>query len=201
MQLISSNDQKNHLSNDDSLTEIKNYLKINEHLLQTIEITIKNNFSAEKVFNQLDKNLPSYTLGKGRDLLIKNITRLAKSFYELTKSKHVQLQLETIRTDMCRLFHIDNLRQRLLCTYLGPGTEWLDQSNVNWNGLGKGCNKKIVKDTKNVNQTKSGELIMLYGLKHESNLPVVHRSPEIEKDKLTRVLLKIDECAQEEEDV
>ena len=82
---------------------------------------------------------------------------------------------------MCRLFHIDNLRQRLLCTYLGPGTEWLDQSNVNWDGLGKGCNKKIVKDLKIVNQTKSGELIMLYGLKHELNLPIVHRSPEIEK--------------------
>ena len=81
------------------------------------------------------------------------------------------------------------------------GTEWLDQSNVNWDGLGKGCNKKIVKDLKIVNQTKSGELIMLYGLKHEINLPVVHRSPEIEKDNLARVLLKIDECAQEEEDV
>ena len=201
MQLIGSNIQKNRLPYDDSLTEIKNYLKINEHLLQTIEITIKNNFSAEKVFNQLDKKLPSDTFEKGKSLLIKNIIRLSKSFYELTKSKHIQLQLEIIRTDMCRLFHIDNLRQRLLCTYLGPGTEWLDQSNVNWNGLGKGCNKKIVKDSKNINQTKSGELILLYGLKHELNLPIVHRSPEIEKENLTRVLLKIDECAQEEKDV
>ena len=125
MQLIGSNNQKNHLSNDDSLTEIKNYLQINEHLLQTIEIRIKNDFSSEKIFNQLDKNLPSDTLRRGKDLLIKNITRLAKSFYELTKSNHIELQLEIIRTDMCRLFHIDNLRQRLLCTYLGPGKSGL----------------------------------------------------------------------------
>ena len=44
MQLIGSNDQKNRLPNDDSLAEIRNYLIINEHLLQTIEITIKTTF-------------------------------------------------------------------------------------------------------------------------------------------------------------
>ena len=102
---------------------------------------------------------------------------------------------------MCRLFHIDNLRQRLLCTYLGPGTEWLDHSNVIWDGIGNGCNKKIVKEPDKVNQTQLGEPIILHGLKHETNLPLVHRSPEIENKNLTRVLLKIDECAQDKENV
>mgnify|MGYP001279277976 CR=1 FL=1 len=32
---------------------------------------------------------------------------------------------------MCRLFHEDNNHQRLLCTYLGSGTEWIEDSFVN----------------------------------------------------------------------
>jgi hypothetical protein len=37
----------------------------------------------------------------------------------------VRLRLECIADDACRRFHADNVALRLLCTYLGPGTEWL----------------------------------------------------------------------------
>ncbi len=37
----------------------------------------------------------------------------------------VRLRLECVVDDACRRFHADNVALRLLCTYLGPGTEWL----------------------------------------------------------------------------
>ena len=51
------------------------------------------------------------------------------------------------------------MRQRLLCTYLGPGTEWLDHSNVKREGLRKGNNDNIVKDYSKVNKSKPFELL------------------------------------------
>ena len=95
---------------------------------------------------------------------------------------------------MCRFFHEDFYRQRLLCTYLGPGTEWLDHSNVNRKALGKGCNANIVKDLNLVNRSKEFDVLLLKGATYEGDeQSVIHRSPPIEKEGTTGVLLKIDE--------
>ena len=106
----------------------------------------------------------------------------------------MRFQVEIVRTNKCRLFHQDNNIQRLLCTYMGPGTEWLNHSNVNRKALGKGCNGNIVKDFNLINKSKNFEVLLLRGKKYKNGeLGVVHRSPPVEKDAKTRVLLKIDE--------
>ena len=106
----------------------------------------------------------------------------------------MNIRIEVVHTNKCRLFHEDYYRQRLLCTYIGPGTEWLDHSNVNREALGKGCNEKIVKDFSKINKAEEFEVLLLKGAKFgEDSISVVHRSPAIEKEKKTRVLLKIDE--------
>ena len=76
---------------------------------------------------------------------------------------NIKLQLEIVTTDMCRLFHADYYRQRLLCTYLGPGTEWLDHSNVNRHALGKGRNNNIVKDETAINRANTFDVLILKG--------------------------------------
>lgn len=48
----------------------------------------------------------------------------------LPAPRPVTLRLETLTQDGCRRFHVDRTRLRLLCTYRGPGTEWLARRQV-----------------------------------------------------------------------
>ena len=38
--------------------------------------------------------------------------------------------LEVVRTDSCRKFHADYVTARLITTYLGEGTQWLDEADA-----------------------------------------------------------------------
>jgi Protein of unknown function (DUF1826) len=58
--------------------------------------------------------------------LYADIRRLADRFVALAASPVVRLRLEHVVDDSCRKFHVDAVGLRLLCTYAGPGTEWVD---------------------------------------------------------------------------
>ena len=176
-----------------------------EYLLDTLdqqdslEYFFKDTYKKEEVKEILESALPPSSHTEGRKHFINDMIDLGESFFHATKSKHIRLQLEVFDTDMCRLFHEDKIRQRLLCTYLGPGTEWLDHSNVLRDGLRKGCNDNIVIDYQKVNKAQPFQVILLKGsLYGHDELGVVHRSPPIEKDRLTRVLFKVDEWTKKE---
>ena len=174
--------------------EIIDYLK--ETLLEQkhLDYRVEGNFIESELFQTLNIDLPLASNNEGREFLIKDITALARIFFGLKKGKTARLQLEIVKTDMCRLFHVDNIRQRLLCTYLGPGTEWLDDSNLNRDGIGRGCNSRIVKDFEKINRAEAFEVLLLKGVMYEGRqFAHAHRSPPIEKKAITRVLLKIDE--------
>lgn len=180
------------LKNREEIPGVLRYLNNSMGQMRSLEYFIDDIFDADELFDVLEEDLPS---GNCKEYFIKDIVHLCEFFFELTKSKKIRIQVEVVRTDMCRLFHIDNIRQRLLCTYMGPGTEWLDNSNVNRDGLGKGCNKNIVKDFKQINKAKTFEVLLLRGIKYKNEKSaVVHRSPPVETDFQTRILLKIDEC-------
>jgi len=52
------------------------------------------------------------------------------------KTPHsVRLRIESPADDACRRFHVDRSRLRLLCTYRGPGTEWLAEDQVDRHAL------------------------------------------------------------------
>lgn len=46
------------------------------------------------------------------------------------------LRLEAVGTDACSKFHTDMVRIRLLCTYRGPGSEWVPDDHVRRTRLG-----------------------------------------------------------------
>ena len=184
------------LSTRKEVPEILEYLNDTFDRLKSLDYFINDMFDTEELFETLEKDLPNSSFNTHKGFFIKDILYLGESFFELTKSKKMRIQIEIVKTNMCPLFHVDHIRQRLLCTYMGPGTEWLDHSNVYRDGLGKGCNHKIVKDFKMVNKARTFETLILKGVMYAGkDLAVVHRSPPIEKDFKTRVLLKIDECS------
>jgi hypothetical protein len=57
-----------------------------------------------------------------------DIGLLARLFAILTGESAVRLRLEHVADDACRRHHVDSVRLRLLCTYAGAGTEWLDEA-------------------------------------------------------------------------
>lgn len=57
-------------------------------------------------------------------LLAGDIQLLVRRHAALTGEDRLRLRLEVIETDACRRFHADFVTLRLLCTYVGPGTQW-----------------------------------------------------------------------------
>lgn len=55
--------------------------------------------------------------------LTADIESLIARFARATNSSEIEVRLEAICDDACRLFHTDRMRARLVTTYLGPGTE------------------------------------------------------------------------------
>ncbi|MCB8882972.1 DUF1826 domain-containing protein [Acidisoma cellulosilytica] len=58
--------------------------------------------------------------------LYADFRRLATRFSTLAASPVVRMRLEHVTDDSCGKFHVDAVGLRLLCTYVGPGTEWVD---------------------------------------------------------------------------
>ena len=149
---------------------------------------------SDRLYNLLDQHLPDGPMAGQKKIFMDDILRLATLFQETTKSGEIKIQLEIVTTDKCSLFHADYYRQRLLCTYLGPGTHWLDHSNVDRSALGKGNNNSIVRDETAINRANTFDVLILKGQDFgEGELAVVHRSPPIMRHNKRRVLLKIDE--------
>lgn len=175
------------------ISEITEYLKSIICTLQPLKYDIEAVFDPEEAFEILDEDLPDSPIAGVKEIFINDIIRLASLFFRMTKKSTMKLQILPVNSNMCRLFHEDYYRQRLLCSYLGPGTEWLDHDNVNRAGLGKGINANIVKDSAKINRANTFDVILLKGARCESGLGVVHRSPPVENSGQIRVLLKIDE--------
>ena len=178
----------------DKFPEVTAYLQEAIHDLRSLRYIIDGEFDADEASDILAEDLPASSVDGQKDAFISDVVRLCSLFSSIKTSGKMKIQLEIVNTNMCRLFHEDHYRQRLLCTYMGPGTEWLDESNVNRAGLGKGSNAGIVKDFEQVNKAGAFDVLLLKGSKYGGSVRgVVHRSPPIEKEKKIRVLLKIDE--------
>lgn len=128
-------------------------------------------------------------------MIVLDVQNLLGLFKDVTKASQFRLFLATINTNMCRRFHMDANNLRLLCTYNGPGTLWLTEDNINRKALNTyEDNDSIVVDKTNINQVKTGSVIILKGSKYQqkSTKGAVHRSPTIEESGETRLLIRID---------
>ena len=181
------------LETRESMTDVTAYLEDVVDRLTILKYDIEDVFDADEAFEFLNADLPDGVDQNAKEVFIHDIIHWANVFFRQTLHAKMRLQLLPVRNNMCRLFHEDNYRQRLLCTYLGSATEWLNHDNVNRSKLGKGANELIVKDATQINRAKTFDVILLKGARCESGLGVVHRSPPLENNQHVRVLLKIDE--------
>jgi Protein of unknown function (DUF1826) len=125
------------------------------------------------------------------DWLVEDVTFLARLFQELTGASDLLVRLEAVDNDGCARFHTDNVRFRLISTYRGPGTQWIDPGILAEQPAGNDLSDHAVR------QFDRGSVAIMRGGKDATpDCPgVLHRSPPIEGTGVTRLFLAIDEPA------
>ena len=106
--------------------------------------------------------LDTLPAGVGRQQLLADLALLTEIFCELLGCQAVGLRGALINHAMCPKWHIDKVPIRLLCTYDGPGTEWLDDQSVSRNSLSEhtdgACQRAML-----------GEVVLLKGALWQDN--------------------------------
>lgn len=126
-----------------------------------------------------------------------DMAMLAELFNGLVKRtlgpRPITARVETLDRVSCPRFHVDRTRLRLLCTYRGPGTEWLPDEEVDRGALeGRQPNDRIQHGA----QPRALEPFWVGLFKGEcfpgnAGRGQVHRSPAVPPDGL-RVLFCLD---------
>jgi Protein of unknown function (DUF1826) len=122
---------------------------------------------------ELLKDMPAASRPLGADIRL-----LGRLFATLTASSTVRFRLEHVVDDACRQHHVDSVGLRLLCTYAGLGTGWIDPA---------GAERRMA----------AFDVGVFKGSKFPDSAPrILHRSPPVEhlpERRRSRLLLCIDQ--------
>jgi len=104
-----------------------------------------------------------------------------------------KLTLELVDKTLCPLFHVDKVLCRLVTTYSGSTTEWLENDNTDRQALVDRQHDKTVIDASGINRFSVGDVLLFKGQSwsDETGHGVVHRSPLAEPDR-RRLILTLD---------
>lgn len=169
---------------------------LNKQLLESTKHYINNGLSTltiivspQNVDKVLIKEFPDFPF---KNYLVKDIEILVDMFCCLFDLKQVGLRIAIINKAMCPRFHIDNVACRLVTSYSGTTTEWLNNNDVDRNLLGKTDKPYLNKNTK-IQKLGIGDVALLKGESWigNSGSGLVHRSPNILNEK-NRLLVTID---------
>jgi hypothetical protein len=123
-----------------------------------------------------------------------DLERLAALFFVISDRRDATLRLETTDHDGCPRFHTDQTHLRMLCTYRGPGTEWLTDAQVDRVAQANGgSNDRIIRFGE-PSRFESFWVGVMKGDAYPGNAGhgLVHRSPPIAGTGQTRVLFCMD---------
>ena len=108
----------------------------------------------------------------GQSVSSQDVARLVELFATLTDAQGVGIRLEATARQTCPKWHTDRVGLRLMTTYTGPGTEWLDGDATH--------------------RASTGDVLIAKGeLWPSAPGACVHRSPDPQG--ATRLLLTLDE--------
>ena len=145
--------------------------------------------------------LPSYLHFEGYDDFCADVAHLIDVFSHLFELEHVGLRLSVLDKAMCPKFHVDHVPCRLISTYGGIGTQWLEDVFVDRRKLGSGSDGLsdevsglIVADLAVISTMPTYAIGLFKGSKWEGNElhGAVHRSPKLPENAPRRLLLTLD---------
>lgn len=122
--------------------------------------------------------------------LARELRQLLSTLAALDGPTPRQLRLECIDDEGCSLFHADRVAARLLCTYVGPGTELLPEAAADRRRMGQGDNRHV-RDWGAVCAVPTGAVLLMRGDLSPHGPGVLHRSPS-NPHRQQRVLVAVD---------
>lgn len=146
--------------------------------LPTLRVIVPVNLVEEAVQTACD--IAKTPPGPERKMLIGDAGALALIYSQVMGSDHVRVRFDVSDGVMCPKFHLDHVPARLLCTYRGPGTQYVPEVHL--------------EDSKQIGNMKTGAVGIFRGTKwmSEERSSLLHRSPAIQPGKGPRLLLVID---------
>lgn len=115
---------------------------------------------------------------------------------ELTGCELVGVRLARLETAMCPRFHIDKVTVRVVSTFVGGGTEYLAEEDVDRRWLGHAAPGKsdevsgLLRSGARIRRAEAGDVVLLKGEAWPDNAGrgAVHRSPRASADSLRLVM-------------
>jgi Protein of unknown function (DUF1826) len=87
-------------------------------------------FQRPEGLDALDELADQLPPDDARDVLIADLAYWVEVMSELTGSPRVGVRLTCLDAPMCPRFHVDHVTLRLVCTYAGASSEWLDERDL-----------------------------------------------------------------------
>lgn len=138
--------------------------------------------------------------GAGRDALAADLAFLTALCVDLLDCDRVGLRVEITDSATCPRFHVDRTGLRLLCTYRGPGTEWLADEDADRSRLGAGADGRpdacsgLLRAGARIHTVPPRAVALLKGSAWPGNADrgAIHRSPAVPRGTGPRVLAALD---------
>lgn len=111
--------------------------------------------------------------------VIEDMKQLAQIM--LSYNSPITCRLALMQGVRCPQWHEDYVRLRLIKSYLGPGTDWVDPGDkvvrsTNW--INVQLDQPLTVPSEKIRHSKEGDILVLAGRRHDSGVvPVLHRSP------------------------
>ena len=121
---------------------------------------------------------------------IADLSWLVSAYACLLGARRIGLRLRVLDKAMCPRFHVDQVPVRLISTFVGAGSQWLEEGAIDRRQLGKPAAEPT--DPALIQQIGSGEVALLKGERWRGNegYGLVHRSPALVGER--RLILTLD---------
>ncbi|GAA5164362.1 DUF1826 domain-containing protein [Viridibacterium curvum] len=145
-------------------------------------------------------SLNAWDAHPGREVLKDDVRFLVELYCELMGCARAGVRLEVLDKAMCPRLHVDRTGIRLLCTYRGPGTEWLDERHADRRFLGAAAQgladeaSGLITAAQAIHSVPPFAVALLKGESWQGNAGhgLIHRSPAVKPEAMPRVVLSLD---------
>jgi hypothetical protein len=128
-----------------------------------------------------------------------NIAELVDMFICLFEANTIGFRLSTLDKAMCPRFHVDRVPCRLVTTFVGPGSQWLEHDNTDRTMLGHKSgaltddHSGLYRTEQDIQTLETGDVAILKGelWQGNENAGIVHRSPPVSSSQ-RRVVMTLD---------
>ena len=126
----------------------------------------------------LDGLVAQYADLPGQAAFLADVAWLVRAYACLLDAERIGLRLRVLDKAMCPRFHVDHVPLRLITSYAGVGSDWLEEGAMPRSGLGQAGAEP--QDETLIRHLDTGHVALAKGEKWQGNegRGLIHRSPQ-----------------------